>query len=916
MDKQCGPLTFFSNFDSGNLSKVEQVTSPEDVVQQKDNVKLTAKPPSPAFDYDYNVWTCPDCMGTEFENANRTWFYFGVKGGQAGKTLQINVMNMNKQGKLYSQGMAPVFKVVPVKEPKWDRIRNRVSYKVVDGQFILTFSYTFPEIRNPTVYFAFCYPHSYKECQKKLSQLDKEYSLQEDGEPSLENHSSPSSIYYHRDLLCYSLDQLRVDLITISSYKGMDDEKEDNIHGLFPEVQSTRANKFKDKKVIFVSARVHPGETPGSFAFNGFMEFILRRSDPRAALLRDKFVFKLVPMLNPDGVSRGYYRTDTRGMNLNRVYVNPDSVLHPSIFAVKRLIVYYHNHYSMDGLTASPAMVDMSYDRQHQGSQGETSLDDQYSNAANGFQSGRSLVVKEESKEAGGDVCNTMEAGYDLQGREIRENEEPSLTNSLPSEIDSTMSAAKPTESDALAASRIIENNSNNRFVDEKLESLDLGLAVNFESGLAVYIDLHGHATKRGCFIYANNFEQEDEQVRCLLFPKLIAINSPNFDFTACNFSMKNMLSKDKRDGMSKEGSGRVAISKITGILHSYTVECNYNTGRITNNVPPAFNDNGRATPPPQTSYPPKYTPDVYAEVGKAMAISVLDLFEINPWSRVLASEFKTIANTKAWLLTYIQQTKAIALSRKITCSLSKKNAGNTDGVVTSPFQCRAAGDVTRTRMMNANQRICSRTNLATKVERKLPRKSSNPKSEASIKPYATTLPGLDDKTISATFKVGKLLAECSLHVQENSHGAVSQTKPEESMPKITQSKKSQSQAVASKSRPQINHITLSLDSSKKLRSKKVISEEIEKRVIATRKKSTNEYIAQRKGLDNLSCYRCVYIEELRKKDSQKFAEKKLTVDGHRREQHGNLGSTSYDVSNILFFSNMLTTFFENHKDY
>lgn len=35
---------------------------------------------SEAHDFEFNIWTNPDCAGTEFENANRSWFYFGIRG--------------------------------------------------------------------------------------------------------------------------------------------------------------------------------------------------------------------------------------------------------------------------------------------------------------------------------------------------------------------------------------------------------------------------------------------------------------------------------------------------------------------------------------------------------------------------------------------------------------------------------------------------------------------------------------------------------------------------------------------------------------------------------------------------------------------------------------------------------------------
>ena len=97
-------------------------------------------------------------------------------------------------------------------------------------------------------------------------------------------------------------------------------------------------------------------------------------------------------------------------------------------------------------------------------------------------------------------------------------------------------------------------------------------LATQENSGVAIFVDLHGHASKRGCFIYGNHFDDLAVQTENMLYPKLVSLNSANFDFGYCVFSEKNMYWKDKRDGLSKEGSARVGIYKATGIIRRYAI--------------------------------------------------------------------------------------------------------------------------------------------------------------------------------------------------------------------------------------------------------------------------------------------------------------------------------------------------------
>jgi murein tripeptide amidase MpaA len=68
----------------------------------------------------------------------------------------------------------------------------------------------------------------------------------------------------------------------------------------------------------------------------GIIDFLV--SDcPEARVLREKFVFKIIPMLNPDGVINGNYRCSLSGADLNRRWKLPNKILYPEVFETKKL---------------------------------------------------------------------------------------------------------------------------------------------------------------------------------------------------------------------------------------------------------------------------------------------------------------------------------------------------------------------------------------------------------------------------------------------------------------------------------------------------------------------------------------------------------------------------------------------------
>jgi len=87
------------------------------------------------------------------------------------------------------------------------------------------------------------------------------------------------------------------------------------------------------KPALWAVARQHPAETGGSWKAEGLLEWLLS-DDPQAGAMLERGDVYLAGFLNPDGVVIGNYRANLAGVNLNRVWDDPDPATEPEVRAV------------------------------------------------------------------------------------------------------------------------------------------------------------------------------------------------------------------------------------------------------------------------------------------------------------------------------------------------------------------------------------------------------------------------------------------------------------------------------------------------------------------------------------------------------------------------------------------------------
>ena len=278
-------LVFESRFESGNLHSAHQVAP---------------------FEYDLKL---SNDTGT---SGHTQWFYFSVSNTRKGIPYKFNINNMLKPDSLYNHGLRPLaYSIARYREELigWHRTGDQILYysnKISAAKrktcHTLTFTITFSH-NHDTCYLSHCYPYTYGDLQSYLDQLEL---------------NSECRSFVRRKVLCETEAGNKCDVLTITSRSG--DEEE-----------------MRRRKGIIISARVHPGETNASWMMKGCIDFLLS-DEEEARELRRKFVFKIIPMLCPDGVINGNYRCGIAGHDMNRRWARPNPKQHSTIFHTKLMI--------------------------------------------------------------------------------------------------------------------------------------------------------------------------------------------------------------------------------------------------------------------------------------------------------------------------------------------------------------------------------------------------------------------------------------------------------------------------------------------------------------------------------------------------------------------------------------------------
>jgi len=92
----------------------------------------------------------------------------------------------------------------------------------------------------------------------------------------------------------------------------------------------------RPEKTVLLTSLAHPGEDAAGYFVEGLVSFLLS-DDPQAQSIRRRLLFKIIPVMNPDGLYRGHARLNAHMEDLNSAWdvAKRDDEGEPEIVAVR-----------------------------------------------------------------------------------------------------------------------------------------------------------------------------------------------------------------------------------------------------------------------------------------------------------------------------------------------------------------------------------------------------------------------------------------------------------------------------------------------------------------------------------------------------------------------------------------------------
>ena len=198
-----------------------------------------------------------------------------------------------------------IFKIF-IKDKDKDKDKDKVDKEdLPDNEFFFTLSFCYHVNKtniNTPIYFALCFPYTYSALQEYLYKLS-----------TIKTNKHKLKFSTLNKTICGN----PLDILYITNF--------------------TSSSTISARQSIIFTARVHPGETSGSYVIESVINNLLNNSEESNNLL-NKYIFKIIPMLNPDGVIHGHYRNNILGKDLNRMWQDPRDNVTPTIYYLKKLI--------------------------------------------------------------------------------------------------------------------------------------------------------------------------------------------------------------------------------------------------------------------------------------------------------------------------------------------------------------------------------------------------------------------------------------------------------------------------------------------------------------------------------------------------------------------------------------------------